>query len=194
MDAPASTPLSPPGTPGNPFAVSSRVQSIEHILQVRGAFERQPVPVEAPFHVEMSIPVAKAEIVDRDQVMVWLELALEARGKLMSGVLPSGSPLPQVDTPVPPPLVATASAAFVVTYVISPGERPSESDLQAFAAANGLFNVWPFWREFIANVLPRTGLPIYIAPVLKLKPDGQPEGTVPDGASTTQQEHRGSDR
>lgn len=54
---------------------------------------------------------------------------------------------------------------FVATYVIPEGLSFPQADIDAFGALNGVFNVWPFAREFVQNMSTRMGLPCLTIPV-----------------------------
>lgn len=59
-------------------------------------------------------------------------------------------------------------ATYDVTY-----EVPDQSDLtqehfDAFANVNGVFNAWPYFREFLQSSLGRMSLPPFTLPVLRM--------------------------
>lgn len=45
----------------------------------------------------------------------------------------------------------------------------SESNFEAFAQINGLFNAWPYWREFAQNLAARMGHPGFVVPVFRFQ-------------------------
>ena len=48
-------------------------------------------------------------------------------------------------------------------------EGINDEHLHAFSATNGVFNAWPYWREFVQNTTARMGLPTpVIVPVFRL--------------------------
>lgn len=67
---------------------------------------------------------------------------------------------------------ATASVAinvsFELTYRIPENMSTSDEELTEFARVNGIFNAWPYWREFVHASLARMGLPPLILPVYRL--------------------------
>jgi hypothetical protein len=69
-------------------------------------------------------------------------------------------------------------ASFVLFYKVDSFDGLNEEHLGAFAATNGVFNAWPYWREFVQSTCARMGLsrPIII-PVFRL---GQAEYTNED--------------
>lgn len=59
------------------------------------------------------------------------------------------------------------SASFVLNYKIENSEGLSDEDFQAFGDVNGIFNAWPYWREFVQNTTVRMGLPPLTIPVFR---------------------------
>ena len=59
-------------------------------------------------------------------------------------------------------------ASFVLIYSVDTTEYLTEANIQAFAAINGVFNAWPYWREFIQNTGARMGAPGIVVPVFRL--------------------------
>jgi hypothetical protein len=74
----------------------------------------------------------------------------------------------------------TLSAQFVVSYTLPPGFQCPPDALQAFAGSNGVFNVWPFFREIVHSTMAR----MMIRPVsLPLFRFGTPGGVAQDATS-----------
>lgn len=48
--------------------------------------------------------------------------------------------------------------------------RPDE--LEPFANLNGVFNAWPYFREFLQNATTRMGLPPFVLPVFRVRRAG----------------------
>ena len=48
-------------------------------------------------------------------------------------------------------------AVYRLVYHLNPNAEFSEDSLEDFARINALFNVWPYWREFIASTFNRMG-------------------------------------
>lgn len=57
---------------------------------------------------------------------------------------------------------------FVLTYKLSSLGGLTRSHFSAFGELNGVFNVWPYWREFVQSTTTRMGLPPLMVPSLKL--------------------------
>ena len=56
-------------------------------------------------------------------------------------------------------------ATFRATYTVDSIEGLTPGCFDAFGSLNGLFNIWPFWREFVHNTTLRMGLPSLTLPV-----------------------------
>ncbi|MFQ5424460.1 MAG: hypothetical protein ACE5F9_10825 [Phycisphaerae bacterium] len=65
-------------------------------------------------------------------------------------------------------------AAFLLRYRVDSFTGLNKANFDAFGELNGLFNVWPYWREFVQSTTVRMGLPPLTLPVFR----------VPDVAST----------
>ncbi|HWB08381.1 MAG TPA: hypothetical protein VG826_04120 [Pirellulales bacterium] len=57
-------------------------------------------------------------------------------------------------------------AAFSLRYEMS-GDEPCDDDqLKAFARMNGIYNAWPYWREYVQSTVSRMGLAPVTVPLL----------------------------
>ncbi len=64
------------------------------------------------------------------------------------------------------PLVSVTTS-FELQYHL-PQDFPVDADMLAtFAETNGIFNIWPYWREFVQSLVARMGLPPVMLPVLR---------------------------
>lgn len=70
-------------------------------------------------------------------------------------------------------------AGFEVDYSLRDQYEPEEDAIDAFQNGNAIFNVWPYFREFLQSVTTRMGHPPLTAPFLKLRP--KPEEKRPPG-------------
>jgi preprotein translocase subunit SecB len=57
---------------------------------------------------------------------------------------------------------------FVVTYKAETLKGVTQNNLEAFSNANGVYNAWPYWREFVQNMVARMNLPPLTIPVFRL--------------------------
>lgn len=52
-------------------------------------------------------------------------------------------------------------------------------ELEAFANLNGVFNAWPYFREFVQSVTTRMGLPPFVLPVFRVQRTLKPAEATP---------------
>lgn len=71
-------------------------------------------------------------------------------------------------------------ATFVLQYSLSRAEGVTSEDLTAFGLINGVYNAWPYWREFVQNTTARMGLPTITAPVFRLSDALSDQSTAED--------------
>jgi hypothetical protein len=64
------------------------------------------------------------------------------------------------------PLIVLA-AGFILVYSVGAISDFSDMELAAFAKTNGVFNAWPYWREFVQNTSARMGIPPITVPVFR---------------------------
>ena len=69
-------------------------------------------------------------------------------------------------------------AAYELKYHLPGKLKTNAKDLNKFAQVNGIFNAWPFFREFIQNSFERMHLPSMTLPVYRL-------GNPPFASSTS---------
>jgi len=66
---------------------------------------------------------------------------------------------------------------FLVVYNLNSHNALTDAHFKAFGRVNGLFNAWPYWREFVQSMTVRMGLPPLTLSVFRL-PD-QPSHAQP---------------
>lgn len=59
-------------------------------------------------------------------------------------------------------------ASYRITYSRPQDFIPTEDELQEFAKNNGVFNAWPYWREFTHSLYGRMNLPFPPLPVFRV--------------------------
>jgi hypothetical protein len=64
-----------------------------------------------------------------------------------------------------PDLIVEAS--FILIYSVDSFDGLDEKNIEAFAVTNGVFNAWPYWREFVQNTTVRMGLSPLTIPVFR---------------------------
>lgn len=58
-------------------------------------------------------------------------------------------------------------ALFVLQYEIDSFEGLRKRNIDAFGELNGLYNVWPYWREYVQATVVRMGFPPLTIPVFR---------------------------
>jgi hypothetical protein len=66
----------------------------------------------------------------------------------------------------PPSLLINAT--FILEYEISSASDLADEQFRAFARTNGIYNAWPYWREYVQSTTARMGLPPIMIPVFRL--------------------------
>lgn len=57
-------------------------------------------------------------------------------------------------------------ARFRLLYSIEEEAELDEADVNQFANWNGVFNAWPYWREYLSSTINRAQLPRFVVPVM----------------------------
>jgi hypothetical protein len=75
-------------------------------------------------------------------------------------------PVPHSPEEAPPEHVV-CEATFQLIYELAPtAVHVSSEAIDCFARVNGVYNAWPFWREYVQGSLLRLGLPAFPMPLL----------------------------
>lgn len=59
-------------------------------------------------------------------------------------------------------------AVYLIIYERPADYVPSDAELNEFANVNGVFNAWPYWREFTHSIYHRMELPLPPLPVFRV--------------------------
>lgn len=59
-------------------------------------------------------------------------------------------------------------ATFLLIYRATTLEGITEEAIKFFGESNGIFNAWPYWREFTQNTITRMNLPPLTMPVFRI--------------------------
>jgi hypothetical protein len=62
-------------------------------------------------------------------------------------------------------------AKFGIRYLLASLDGITQEMAAAFGNVNGVFNIWPFWREFVQSMTTRMGLPPIVVELLKSPPN-----------------------
>lgn len=66
--------------------------------------------------------------------------------------------------------VVLVECGYEVDYVLREGFKITPEHVKAFKDGNAIFNVWPYFREYLQSNLQRMDLPPLTAPFLRLEP------------------------
>lgn len=71
-------------------------------------------------------------------------------------------------------------------YAFPKGTEFTPEELAAFAGLNGVFNAWPYFREFLQSATTRMGLPQFVLPVFRVRkaPKAKPAAGMPSARRT----------
>lgn len=59
------------------------------------------------------------------------------------------------------------NATFALAYALKSAEGIQKQNLDAFGELNGIYNCWPYWREYVQQMTGRFGLPTLTLPVFQ---------------------------
>lgn len=71
------------------------------------------------------------------------------------------------DANAPPAVLLEAT--FELEYTLPSDLNASDEELNAFARLNGLFNAWPYFREFVQASMARMQLPPLVLPLMRVR-------------------------
>jgi hypothetical protein len=80
-------------------------------------------------------------------------------------------------------------AMFVLKYSVESLDGLTKELIQQFGQLNGIFNAWPYWREFVQNLTCRMGLPGIRIPLLK-----KPFQFAPKDGNASQNQKKEADK
>ena len=78
----------------------------------------------------------------------------------------SASPSEPKDSPI----AVQIEAQFLLVYSAESLAGLKPENYKQFGMINGIYNAWPYWREFFQNTLTRMGLPGVTLPVFRIAP------------------------
>lgn len=59
-------------------------------------------------------------------------------------------------------------ASFLLIYQADFSDDITENAVEQFGNTNGIYNAWPYWREYVQNTIVRMGLPSLTIPVFRI--------------------------
>lgn len=141
------------------IAVSGTVQ-IEQISLIEFSAMRQPEIEAMAVAVKHAAPEVAAQL-ERQKNRITVKAKFGVEGSDSTGNEPR--------------TILRIHASFLATYALEPSDSgtitPEQTD--AFGKVNGLFNIWPYWRELVQSITTRMALPPLTLPVLHVMGNAQ---------------------
>ncbi len=134
--------------------VASRV-SIEAILLSESRTKRTP---------DLG---SRYESVQFSSIIQGIRFGIDREEKKIS-VIPTFSIRSQVEEQDDHDNILTIDATFVLIYGIDSTEGIEDRHVEAFGYTSGIYNAWPYWREFVQNTTVRMGMTPLVVPVFRL--------------------------
>lgn len=130
--------------------VSQRVE-LDTIILVETVARRQPLREGFTTHISINVNVQTEADKKQTIIQVRPRFVLVARFDDESG-----DELLRIE------------AVFLLHYRVPSFEGLRKSNIVAFGEMNGLYNAWPYWREFVQATTTRMGLPALTIPVFRV--------------------------
>lgn len=131
------------------FDVSDRVELID-VRIIKSMFEMTPEVNQGKKNVATDRKVNLQVDKEKELLIVVIDFDLKAS---VEGV---SSP------------VITIAVSFLLAYRLRNFNELTDESYRSFAELNAVFNIWPYWREFVQNVTVRMGLPPLTMPVFRI--------------------------
>lgn len=143
--------------------ISEQVE-LEEVKLLRSEFSQLPTvdQGEKLFDVDRTVRVEA----NKDQNMIIVFPNFELKGYADKERAKQGEPFLKI------------SAMFALVYKAKDLSNLSEKAFDSFGQANGVYNAWPYWREFVQNVTTRMGLPPLTIPVFRIVAPSQKEAST----------------
>lgn len=142
---------SPPKEIDLAIAVSKQIE-IDSIRMLSGSFSQNPKSFTGQAPV-IEIEVSTRSTMDPAQKKILVLAIFGFTGRFTDD---------KDDTPG-----LKVSAEFQLYYSLNSEEGFGPSHYDAFARVNGVYNAWPYWREFVQSAIGRMGLPPLAIPVFR---------------------------
>jgi hypothetical protein len=76
-------------------------------------------------------------------------------------------------------VIQAVQVEIELRYGFPDGLDFAPEELAAFARLNGVFNAWPYFREFLQSATTRMGLPQFVLPVFRVRKAPNPRVRCP---------------
>lgn len=117
------------------------------------------------FLLESSLRRAEQHVAEHGEIECTFEFGTRLRSFDKAHFLVDATLLAAMVAPGSSSEIVNLRATFRLEYSLSE-PRPREK-LEAFAKMNTPFNVWPYWREYLHNLLARMDVPPIVLPVYR---------------------------
>jgi len=132
------------------MAVSARVQ-IRAITLLSTTARRPPLGDKLPSNLELSIDVQSDLDKEKQEIAVRISCSLFGRHDEQK----HGQPALEI------------RADYWLLYSVATTEGLKPENVKAFGDLNGVYNVWPYWREYVQTTIVRMGMPPMPIPVFR---------------------------
>lgn len=78
-----------------------------------------------------------------------------------------------------PPLALKVE--YELKYRVPPDFKATKAEISSFAKVNGVYNAWPYFREYVQTTVQRMNLPPVILPVYRIPPPPKNPATASTG-------------
>lgn len=75
----------------------------------------------------------------------------------------------------------TLKVEFELRYRVPPEFKATKAEIGSFAKVNGVYNAWPYFREYVQATMQRMNLPPVILPVYRIPPPPKNAATSSSG-------------
>jgi hypothetical protein len=175
--------------------VSEQLKSAQRALSIEDVYVREATAATRPDFDPLAAVVAPPAALS-----VQLRVGPQTDIQLLEHVAPNGTQRrvqyivdtglrllkpgidPAKQDPSPDEILGEITAKFVVRYLITTDDNPTQEMLQAFAD-NAVHHMWPYWREFLQATSTRLRLPSIVLPMRSVQ-------TAPAPTEAPVSEHR----
>lgn len=150
----------------NSNATIGRIRLTRAKVASRATEEELKPPIAVVFNIESRHVSTPANVMR-------LEIAFRMMGTEEKEEGKKATPEEKPDLKESEPVVLV-ECAYEVDYVLREGFSITPEHVKAFKDGNAIFNIWPYFREYLQNTLQRMGLPPLAAPFLRLQVKPKP--------------------
>jgi hypothetical protein len=115
---------------------------LKSIRLLRSTIESKPIPITQPVRLQVSFDATPVVNRENGELEVLASLSV------------SGGEHVQI------------TGEFGLTYIIQKIDSFSDEIVTAFAKMNGIYNIWPYWREYVQSTVARLCFPPMTVPLM----------------------------